>query len=242
MPVIPLKTPPDSTGVFRLSEDDFQHLSRSLRLKPGDSFQVFLPDGHRAQATLLPEPEGRSGKIEKVLTEIAPKNLPLWLGVGMVRWSFLEWLVEKATELGVERISPLYLEFGKFAPEQGVSQQKMARLNKIAEETLKQCERILGPRIDSPQSLGSWLRETEKIKKNKFLFDETVVQPRMDVGLFHKTPPYVFLIGPEGGFAPKERELALAQGYQSVSLGAKKLRTETAALYATSLLDSYLKF
>lgn len=241
LPVFPLKKAPNAEGIFTLSQEDVQHLHRSLRLESGDLFQIFLPDGARAEATLLKGENGWFGRIEKSLHGNAPHQLPLWLGVGMVRWSSLEWLVEKATELGTQRITPLYMEFGKYTPRQKISETKVLRLSKIAGEALKQCERTQAPRIDSPQTLEQWLKETSEVKVNKFLLDETISQPRLGVEQLNPNPPFIFLIGPEGGLSPAEKENATTQGFQSVSLGSKKLRTETAALYAICLLDSYLK-
>jgi 16S rRNA (uracil1498-N3)-methyltransferase len=117
----------------------------------------------------------------------------------------------------------------------------LERLAKIARETQKQCEIPTASTIHPPQPLFSWLDEMTILPGRKIFLDEEATEPRLTPEILR--PPveeYIFLVGPEGGWAPEEREKILQCGFQSVSLGLKLLKTETAALYAMILLDATL--
>lgn len=237
MPTLPLKTPPGPDGVFILPESETAHWIKVRRLKPGSLFEVLLPDGRRAMAKILGGSRPRRGMIQNYQTGLAPAPLPAHLGVGLVRPAPLEWLVEKATEMGLRTLSPLYCQRSKFNPRAPYSEQKLARLKKISLETEKQCQRVTSLEVRDPRPLARWLGETEGPGLRIFL-DETSEKPRLGPVFFEKKyPEYFFLVGPEGGFAPAERQLILKNNFQPVSLGPKRLKTETAALYVLALLD-----
>lgn len=237
MPVFPLRQPPDAEGRFEIAPEDLRHLSRVLRLKTGDRFEVSLPDGGRAEARLEGEGRRRVGRLLQRLASQPEKRLPLWIGLGLIRFSRLEWLVEKATEIGVERLSPLLLTRGRFGKSEDISENKIKRLEKIAQETLKQCERIASPRIDPPMDLKSFLKISgEDPARRKFLLEERSrsIPLRKAVG---DARAWVILVGPEGGLSPEEKSRACDVGFLPVSLGPTVLRSETAAFYAAAALD-----
>lgn len=243
MPAFLLPRTPKATGIFSLSPSDLNHLRKSLRIKEGEVFKILLPDGRHGLAQLIRKAGKLQGKIEKLLGSIAPQGLPLWIGIGMVRWSRLEWFVEKATELGVARISPLLLARSRFSTHHSNFFSKIKRLNKIAKETLKQCERPAAPRIDPPQNLDGWLasaRDQKPLHCQRLLFNEKISSPQLETTFLKRKRQYLFLIGPEGGFTLEEIQNAEAEGFVSVSLGGPRLRTETAALYGICALDLFL--
>lgn len=239
MPVFPVRQAPDAEGRFEIAPEDLRHLSRVLRLKPGDRFEVSLPDGGRAEACLEGEGRRRVGRILQRLASQPETRLPLWIGLGLIRFSRLEWLVEKATELGVERLSPLLLSRGRFKKSDEISENKINRLEKIAQETLKQCERIASIRIDPPMDLRSFLKLSgEDAARRKLLLEERsrALPLREAIG---DAGAWAILVGPEGGLSPEEKSLARGAGFTPVSLGATVLRSETAALYAAAALDMF---
>jgi len=242
MPVIPLQNPPGPDGLFPIPEEDLRHLTVVRRLKPGSLFKVLLPDGQKADAQLWGEKEPWVGKILRITTSPVSPPLPCWLAVGMVRWPQMEWLTEKVTELGLNRLTPLYCQRGKYSKESPISNQKLDRLQKIARETLKQCERPFPPKIDTPQTLSEWLESLKGLEGRKIFLDEGATEPRLHPDMFLPAESqYFFLVGPEGGFSPEERVLILEHPFESVSLGPKRLKTESAALYVLSVLDATLK-
>ncbi|MFO1462236.1 MAG: RsmE family RNA methyltransferase [bacterium] len=244
MPLFSIQGKIDAEGRFPLNAADGRHLRKALRLKLGETFAVLLPDGRRGEARL----EGRGpqsyGRLLSVGPAASETRLPLWLGIGIIRWERLEWLVEKAVELGVERLSPLQLVRGRLAKDVNISINKIKRLNKIAQETLKQCERIASTRIDPPMSLADFLRkvgEAEAPAWQKLLLQERLAEPWLGKGLRSEAERFVVLVGPEGGFQGQEREAALAAGFAEASLGPSILRSETAAIYCAAALDFHLR-
>lgn len=241
MAVFTVRSPIDPSGRFEISPEDLHHLTRVLRVRNGECFEILLPDGQRAEALLESEGRRRVGRLLRSLDTPPEKRLPLWIGMGLIRFSRLEWLVEKATELGVERVSPLLLSQGRFAKIEEISVNKINRLQKIAQESLKQCERRVAPRIDPPQSLEAFLTEVSaESRSQKLMLEERSEATSLQEG-FGSGDSWVLLVGPEGGFSGLEKERAKAAGFAAVSLGPSILRSETAALYAAGALDFFLK-
>lgn len=240
MPTFPLKTFPDANGFFSFEDSMLRHLLQVLRKKEGESFAIVLPDGNRGLAKLKKIEGQWLGQMMDQQIKPPLPMLPLWLGIGMIRWSRLEWLVEKATELGVQRISPLIMQQGRYPPSASLSEQKITRLHKIAQETLKQCERAQAPSIDSPQAFSQWIAETKDHPGPKLLFSEKEAPRLNSAQHFSQDQPHLFVIGPEGGFNSDELNLAQEEGFSLISLGPKILKTETAALYGICCLDTYL--
>ncbi len=239
MPLFPLPTPPNSEGFFELKKEDLHHLTRVMRLKAGEIFQVLLPDGKRGEAEWLAE--SLQGKIVRITGEASPL-LPLWIGIGMVRWPRMEWLAEKLAELGVARVTPLLLTRGRFKGDE-ISKNKMERLKKISQESIKQCGRAQPPQWDAPMKINDWLKSLEKEPGsiNKILFELKSNIPLFGTDEKLKSfSKHLFLIGPEGGCTTEEIDLAIQHGFQIYSLGNTVLRTETAAMYSTSLLNFLL--
>jgi 16S rRNA (uracil1498-N3)-methyltransferase len=240
MPVFIVQEQVDKQGLFKLNDQDFKHLTKVLRHQVGDLFEVLLPTGLRARAVLQGKGKKYFGKIEFIYEQKSTPRLPLWLGVGMIRWPRLEWLVEKATELGVRRLTPIRFKHSRFPSEKNISQLKINRLDKISKETLKQCARPEAPQIDAPIDFEDWLKELRSQKGEgpiqKMILHEKISQPLLAPSLLSRDHEYIFLIGPEGGFSPHEIELAEREGFQSVSLGPVILRTETAAIYGACVV------
>lgn len=240
MPVFPVRGALDAEGRFKIGPEDLRHLTRVLRLKSGDRFEVILPDGARAEAQLEGEGRHSFGRILKRISATAEFRLPLWIGIGLIRFSRLEWLVEKATELGVQRISPLLLSQGRFRKSDDISHNKIIRLEKIAQESLKQCERITSPRIDAPMDLHAFLKNVGEEVSHKWILEERSAAQHLCQAMV-PGGRWTILVGPEGGFSEPEKSQALASGFLPVSLGATVLRSETAALYAAAALDFFLQ-
>ncbi|HCU23755.1 MAG TPA: hypothetical protein DF383_01960 [Deltaproteobacteria bacterium] len=243
MPVFFLSTPVDAEGRFQLSAGDWRHLQKVLRLRTGDLFQVYLPDGSRAEAELASQAGLHYGIVKRRFNLPAPRPLPLWLGMGFLRASRLEWAVEKLTELGLARLSLLRFQQGRQGKSQDISSNKINRLIKISKETLKQCERTTSTQIESPLSFEAFLNqvETEATQAQKIILLERAEAPFLAERIISKKKSWVILVGPEGGFSRTESETAQAQGFEAASLGTAILRSETAALYASCVLDSLLK-
>lgn len=204
----------------RLSPEDARHAAKVLRLRPGDEIVALDGAGGRSRARLKED-----GSVE--LLETLPSNEPrlrLTVYQGVPKADKLELLAQKLTELGVTRLVPVEMERSVRHFE------KVERLRKIAREAAKQCRRALPMEITEPMP---WQKAVLDMRKRELLvapWEEatagrlTGLPPCTDVGL---------LIGPEGGISA--REIA-ESGAKTVTLGARILRTETAALAATAII------
>ena len=204
----------------RLSPEDARHAAKVLRLRPGDEIVALDGAGGRFRARLKEE-----GSVE--LLETLPSNEPrlrLTVYQGVPKADKLELLAQKLTELGVTRLVPVEMERSVRHFE------KVERLRKIAREAAKQCRRALPMEIAQPMP---WPKAVLDMRKRELLvapWEEAVdgrltdLPPCTDVGL---------LIGPEGGISAREIE---ESGARTVTLGARILRTETAALAATAII------
>lgn len=204
----------------RLSPEDARHAAKVLRLRPGDEIVALDGKGGRSRARLKED-----GSVE--LLETLPSNEPrlrLTVYQGVPKADKLELLAQKLTELGVTRLVPVEMERSVRHFE------KVERLRKIAREAAKQCRRALPMEITEPMPWPKAVLDMRARERLVAPWEEatdgrlTALPPCNDIGL---------LIGPEGGISA--REIA-ESGAKTVTLGARILRTETAALAATAII------
>lgn len=201
------------------------YLGNVMRLREGGELLLF--DGASGEWLARVAETGRRHmvlSVERRTREV--EAVPdLWLAFAPVKRGPVEFLVEKATELGVARLVPVITR------RTVVERVKLERLEGIAIEAAEQCGRTLLPRIDAPVALEQFLQAREPDRTLIFA-DETGGAPLCEV----LTPgPAVILIGPEGGFTSEERDQIRAQpNARAVSLGPRILRAETAALAAVA--------
>ena len=229
--------PPDRWAGDRvvLDREETHHLSRVLRLAVGA--QVAVCDGRgRAAAAVVQdlESEGAVLNLEEELSALAESPLKMALGLGLAKGEAVDQVVRQATEMGVQRLSPFVSTYSeKITPERAA--RRLARWQRQARESLKSCQRLYLPEISPVQDFAAVLQGPEEVK---FLCYEADRGGGLASGLDRGRPAGVrVLIGPEGGFTPEEVALARDAGFQVVSLGPRRLRVETAALTAVSLLQ-----
>lgn len=210
-----------------------------LRLQPGDSITLF--DGHSADefdATVTRM--GRSdvavqvGQRRTVAREPARQ---IHLAVGMPANDRMDWLVEKATELGVTSIQPLMTERSVLKLSGERAEKKVVHWQSVAVAACEQCGGNVVPVVHPMQTLAQWLKSPSA---------QSGAQQRLLLSLrAGSTPvaslpagpaPVWFLSGPEGGLSSHEEDAAIAAGFSPASLGPRVLRAETAALAALTLL------
>ena len=210
-----------------------------LRLQPGDSITLF--DGQSADefdATVTRM--GRSdvqvqvGQRRTVTRE--PERL-IHLAVGMPANDRMDWLVEKATELGVASIQPLMTERSVLKLSGERADKKVAHWQSVAVAACEQCGGNLVPLVHPMQTLAQWLKSAaaQSAASQRLLLSlRSGSSPvaRLPAG----TAPVWFLSGPEGGLSSGEENTAIATGFSPASLGPRVLRAETAALAALTLL------
>ena len=149
----------------------------------------------------------------------------LWLAFAPVKRSQTDWLVEKATELGIARLMPVTTQ------RTIVDRVKLERLESIAVEAAEQCNRTTVPAIDEPVSLTAFLRSRDP-ERTLYFADESGGEPAAQA---FRPGPAVILTGPEGGFTDEERAaIRSSENMVAISLGPRILRAETAALAAVT--------
>jgi 16S rRNA (uracil1498-N3)-methyltransferase len=214
----------------RLSPEEVAH-AHARRLRVGDS--VLLSDGSGRTALSEIVRLSRSEAIVRV-REIVPGlsgGVPVSLYLAGLRPERLAWAVEKATELGAARIVIVASDRTQsFRASAGL----LPRLERVARESSKQCERSDWPTVAGPVDLESVLG-AESSERRFFLDSEGDRFPRRMAAA-----PSALLVGPEGGWTDDERERAVKRGWKVVALPAGLLRAETAAIAALVLLRSAL--
>lgn len=217
------------------------HLRNVLRLKVGEL--IYLVDEHpkRYEARVIashPKPIALTIESE---TLPPPDNFPtIRLAVSLIKKEKMDWLVQKATELGVSRLTPLISARTVVRPDMKRIKHQNERWGKIALEAAQQSCRWNVPTIDAPQSLEVFLSEPSEndfhficSEQDAALSCQTGIQKAVSG---EKTGGTV-LIGPEGGWSTSEQKRAEAAGFLPLSLGKRILRTETAALAVLSILQ-----
>ena len=209
---------------LRIVGDRAHYLRNVLRLRAGAVLQLFSAvDGEWRAMVVSVDRHALEIAIEEQLRPPAVETGPT-LVFAPIRRNRLDWLIEKAVELGVARLVPILTQRTVVRPEGS------ARLEAIAVEAAEQCERLSVPTIAPPRPLAAWLAAREPLTPLLFADERGQGAPlgRALQGIGEAD----MLVGPEGGFAPEERAALLAApGAAPVSLGARILRAETAALY-----------
>ncbi len=218
---------PDIAQSPILPESDSQHAIRVLRMSFGDKLEVVDGKGTRYVCQII-DPHPKHAAVEVLA---AHKVEPSWsnhitVAVAPTKnMDRMEWLVEKLTEIGINRITPLRCRRSER------KELKRDRLEKIAVSAMKQSLKATLPTIDEMTDFRTFIAATGPGQHFVAYCDDTV--KRMLLAKEYK--PFTdttILIGPEGDFDTDEIALALKAGYRPVTLGDNRLRTETAALVA----------
>lgn len=219
------------SGKAFLRGETAEHLRRVLRAERGQLYE--LSDGQRlwlARIEAFAKETVEFSLIEELPAVRQPA--PIHLLASLFKFDHFEWMIEKATELGVERITPV----ASLRSEKGLdaaAEKRRARWEKIAREAGQQSRRLRPPEIGPVISFKEALK-TEA--ETRFFLDEDEDAPPILSVLTNPAAPAAFLCGPEGGWDPREREAAQHAAWQPVSLGPLILRAETAALAALAVL------
>ena len=228
-------------AALSLPEGTARHV-QVLRLQPGHEITLFNGRGGEWDATIT-----RMGRSDVEVTLGAHRSdereagRAVQLALGMPANERMDWLVEKATELGVAALQPLHTSRSvlRLAGERADKKQK--HWQSVAVAACEQCGGNLVPAVAPVQDLGAWLKSLSPVdlKAPALRCLLSLADGNMPLGqALARVPtaaPVIFLSGPEGGLSPAEEALAAAHGFVPVTLGARVLRAETAALAALLL-------
>jgi len=213
-----------------LPEEEAHHAAHVLRLKVGDRIGLLDGKGTRATAELKEvDKRGVRAAILERHSEGPERRSRIHLAVAPTKQQDrIEWLVEKAVEVGVDRITPLLTTRTERA------RLRTDRLQRVAIAAMKQSQRAWLPVIDAPTALADLLREPLPVQRY-FGWCEGEHATLMD--RYYPTTDAIVLIGPEGDFTADEADSLRLAGFMAVSIGAARLRTETAALAASTWMS-----
>lgn len=220
-----------------LTPDASNHITRVLRMRIADTIILFNGGGMEFTASI--QTIDRKAVTAKVITQHQVDRespLNIHLVQGLCRGEKMDWLIQKSVELGVASITPLHTEFGnvKLPAERMVK--KLEHWQKVVIGACEQCGRNVIPTVHSPIHLKDFLNQNE-ISGLKLMCD-----PRGVTTLKHIVPQSVkditVVVGPEGGLSDNEISNLQRQDFQSVKLGPRILRTETAPLAILSALQT----
>lgn len=225
---------PLSTDVsISLGDSTTQHVSRALRMRAGEQIQLFNGDGQEYLAELT-EVAKRS-VTAKVLSAAQPARIsPLKISIGqsISRGERMDYAVQKATELGMATMTPLFSERCEVRLNSERQDKRRQHWQQVAISACEQSLRCDVPEIASPQSLLDWINTVEA--DLKLVLHHHTEQP---LGDFEAPQSVALLVGPEGGLSEEEVEQALAAGFKPVAFGPRVFRTETAPVAALSILQ-----
>jgi 16S rRNA (uracil1498-N3)-methyltransferase len=222
-------------GAAELLGDEALHLTRVLRVEPGQRFEI--SDNHAAWLAEVAEARGPRvvfRVIEPLPSPVAPVRITLV--AALIKFDRFEWMVEKATELGVERILPMETartEKGLFQ----AARKRAERWRRIARESSQQARRVSVPEILPAAPFERCLAEAAD---QRYFLEEGGAPPLLGMLPGHRTGTdhVAVMLGPEGGWTGDERRLAEAAGWLAVSLGPLVLRAETAAAAALAVVGN----
>ncbi|RYF11765.1 MAG: 16S rRNA (uracil(1498)-N(3))-methyltransferase [Flavobacteriales bacterium] len=217
-------TPDIANDTYTLNEEESKHCSRVLRLNVGDV--VHLIDGvgglYEAELTNISKKNVQLRVINKQ-SDFGKRNHYLHIAIAPTKnIDRLEWFLEKATEIGIDEITPIICD----RSERKVV--KDERLEKVVTSAVKQSLTAYHPKVNPAINFDQFLKLP--INANKLMAHCMEGEKHFINQQLKQAEPCLLLIGPEGDFSPAELELALQNGYKPVTLGNTRLRTETAAL------------
>ena len=218
---------------------ELTHLMKVLRLRAGDFVTVFDNTGweHEAIIETLTSERGELKIVESHPSDREP-SIAINLAVGLTKGEKLDWVIEKATELGVTTIIPFSSNYTVPKLDGDKIQKRSERWRKIAVSAAKQCGRSRIPEVRSLCSFENFVRESwPETLKLIFWENEADGSLREMFEKCRETKSVLVAVGPEGGFTRGEVELANAQGFQSVHMGRRILRAETAAIAALAVVQ-----
>ncbi len=208
-----------------LSKNESHHCFRVLRKKTGDKITVIDGKGHLIYCTIKnANPHALTANVEKFKKFPFPDANGIHVSLAIIRPNRMDWAIEKLTELGVERITPLLCHFNS------VKRIKLQHLHKIAINAMKQSEQFYLSQIDTPKTFDDQIKNSNKYRDRKFIVHPKQEVEGKDLNNLQNTTKHILVIGPEGGFHQQELKLADDYGFELLSLGPNILRTETAAV------------
>lgn len=227
-------------GLCAITGPEAKHITRVLRMKPGDRFVLMDGRGAHFQALI----ESTSSRevfvfLEKTFPKPPPSPVKITICQALPKSRAMDYLIQKTSELGVDSISPFFSERTVVKLEMDRRANRMRHWREIAKNSAKQCGRSVPVKIESPctfrELMSKWFGE--KALKVVLWEDERSKDLKMVLKSSSLIKCFTGVVGPEGGFAREEIEAAEEAGFASASMGARVLRAETAAITMAAVVQ-----
>ena len=217
------------------------HLRQSLRLQPGEILTVTDDRGRRYRTEII-EVTSRAvtGRIVETIAAPVRTSPSIVLAQALLKGEKMDWVIQKATELGVERIVPLAASHSVIRLRADRIEHQLARWQRIALEAAQQSERWSVPIISPPAAVRELLDWSKPAQSKLVLAERSQGASLTAVPLARAGDEIWLLVGPEGGWEDEELGQVLQHGYTAITLGSRILRAETAAIATISVLQSRL--
>jgi len=222
-----------ATGMtqFTLSETSSKHCVQVLRMDVGEHIEITNGQGGLFHASIqVAHKKNALVAITKAIQNEGPKQ-KLHLGISLLKNAVrLEWLFEKATEMGITNITPLVCErtiHERF---------KTERMQQIIQSAMIQSQQTWLAVLTEPMPFQQFIEKATAVQK---LIAHCEPLNKISIKLIEASEDLVLLIGPEGDFTPSEIEAAIAKDFKPIDLGPTRLRTETAGIFALSVLKNF---
>ncbi|MDP4030395.1 MAG: 16S rRNA (uracil(1498)-N(3))-methyltransferase [Gallionella sp.] len=224
-------------GTFELPPEAAHHAARVLRLREGSRVEMFDGIGNECHGVIA-ETGGKRVVVGEIAAVGANREspLPVVLAQALSSSEKMDWVIQKATELGVAEIQPLDTERSVARLSAERAAKRLEHWRQVAISACEQCGRNRLPEVHAPLDIMAWLQQVRATPDRKFM-----LLPEGATSLHAQAKPpgrAVLLVGAEGGFTVAESDSALLCGFTPIRLGARVLRTETAAVAGLAALQT----
>lgn len=223
-------------GRAHIAGEDAHHLTRVLRVEPGQKFEIsdnrnlYVAEIEKARKDLV---------SFTIVEQLAPPEpaVSVSLFAALIKFERFEWLIEKATELGVEAITPVQAERSQKGLERAAVK-RVGRWQKVVREASEQSRRVRLPQLNPPMLLS---QAAAASAERRYVLDENPLAPPMlsELPVSRSQQDRVaLLVGPEGGWTDRERAALVKSAWTTVGLGKTVLKAETAAIAAIAIINA----
>lgn len=225
------------TAEMTIKDVDARHISKVLRMQPGDKLQIVSDDGVTAIAEIVSlQSDSVVVKCLEKLAESHEPSVKITLAQGLAKGEKMDFIIQKAVEMGASSIVPVAMEHSVVRLEGAKADKKVERWQKIAEAAAKQSKRDIIPQVQPVQTIQQMLANNDLQHKIIAYECEDRLGLKTALQSCHNLQELLLIIGPEGGISEFELELARKNGAVPVSLGKRILRAETAGVVALSAI------
>lgn len=227
--------------------EDVRHIAKVMRLHPGDKIICNHPEGRAAVCIITSiETDTVHAVAEEWLEEAAELPVKVTIAQGIPKSDKFDFVLQKGTELGAHAFIPFRAKRSVVVWDKKKEEKRIQRFLKIVKEAGEQSHRSKLPLVKQAMTVSELLTESADYDKKLFAYEEAAKANAHQsfgtiVNNLKQGESVLICIGPEGGFSPEEAALLKENGFDSVRLGPRILRTETAALYALASISYHFE-